>query len=193
MSPEVCRSPRHLITSACPLLTPSECAAWIGWAEARGFQREKLARTSSTALRDQWRMSLHSPELAAALFQRLVHFDLPPPLVGASKCAGCNPNLRLYKYEQGQRFGPHVDESNALADGTKTQLTVLVYLNQEFEGGETAFYRDHRATREAYTFVPRQGAVLLHAHGAQCLTHEAMPVRRGVKYVLRTDVAYSNR
>ena len=39
--------------------------------------------------------------------------------------------------------------------------------------------------------APKRGAALVHAHGARCLTHEGAEVRRGAKYLLRTDVAYA--
>ena len=70
-------------------------------------------------------------------------------------------------------------------------VAVLIYLNDEgLEGGETIFYSD-RGSQEACRFFPREGATLVHAHGARCLTHEGAAVRRGTKYLLRTDVAYS--
>ena len=39
--------------------------------------------------------------------------------------------------------------------------------------------------------LARAGAVLVHAHGTRCLTHEGAAVTAGVKYLLRTDVAYA--
>ena len=61
-------------------------------------------------------------------------------------CA-CNPNIRLYKYVAGQRFGPHVDQSNQLTDGGATEFTVLLYLGDDgLEGGDTIFC-DRRGTR----------------------------------------------
>mmetsp|Transcript_26299 Transcript_26299/g.39432 ORF Transcript_26299/g.39432 Transcript_26299/m.39432 type:complete len:326 (+) Transcript_26299:65-1042(+) len=42
-------------------------------------------------------------------------------------------------------------------------------------------------------FVPEAGAILMHMHGDRCLEHEADPVLRGVKYILRTDIVYSNK
>ena len=39
---------------------------------------------------------------------------------------------------------------------------------------------------------PRPGLGLLHKHGDDCLLHESLVVKCGTKYVLRTDVVYSN-
>ena len=57
--------------------------------------------------------------------------------------------MRIYKYEKGQKFGKHIDESVQVDRGLYTGYTLLVYLSggrmtaQEEEvlkGGETVFY-----------------------------------------------------
>jgi len=58
--------------------------------------------------------------------------------------------------------------------------------------GETLFYEDHAPhARELLRWRPLEGAALVHAHGDRCLTHEGAEVKRGVKYLLRTDLAYA--
>ena len=176
------------------LLTTRECAAWIAWGEATGFAREAHAQTRFVAHRDNGRLSVQSPAIADAIFERLRPL-VPPEIDGGRRLCGCNPNVRLYKYEAGQRFGPHVDQSNELEDGA-TEFTVLLYLGDEgVEGGETIFYWDHAhaSSAEAFRCAPRAGNALVHAHGERCLTHEGAAVRRGVKYLLRTDLAYTLR
>ena len=176
--------------SARPILTADECRAWIQWGETTGFVLEKHAQTNYIAHRDNGRLAVESTELAAAIFERLRPW-LPAEVAGKS-AVGCNPNLRLYKYVKGQRFGPHIDQANRLASGAVTEFTVLIYLNSDdgLEGGETIFHADHGRSGELLRVKPQAGAALVHAHGARCLTHEGSEVRRGVKYLLRTDVAY---
>jgi predicted 2-oxoglutarate/Fe(II)-dependent dioxygenase YbiX len=58
-------------------------------------------------------------------------------------------------------------------------LTVLVYLNDGFEGGETLVHEPTLAIIE-----PKAGSVLLLK---QDVLHEGRPVVRGVKYLLRGD------
>jgi len=58
---------------------------------------------------------------------------------------GLNRNIRLYRYQNGQSFGTHYDESiTDPEDGTVSEYTVLIYLNGERDsdllGGETVFY-----------------------------------------------------
>eukprot|EP00435_Cladocopium_sp_Y103_P010976 s2204_g2.t2 len=53
--------------------------------------------------------------------------------------------------------------------------------------GETVFYSGN-GTKEVLRVVPNTGMALVHRHGRECLLHESLPVRSGVKYVLRSDV-----
>ena len=55
----------------------------------------------------------------------------------------------------------------------------MVYLNDNFQGGDTAF-RGRRIR-------PRKGMALIFLHS---LFHEGSEVTQGVKYVLRSDVMY---
>lgn len=174
-----------------PVLTAAECAAWIQWGESIGFEAEKHSQTAYIAHRDNGRIAFHSDSVAAAIFERIRPFF--PERISGRIPHGCNPNIRLYRYEPGQRFGKHIDQANRLADGGLTEFTVLIYLNDDgLEGGETLFYEDHAPhAPELLRWRPLEGAALVHAHGDRCLTHEGAEVKRGVKYLLRTDLAYA--
>ena len=178
------------IVAAGPALTDEECEAWIAWGEAEGFALEKHAASAFVAARDNGRLAVQSQEIADAIFARL---KPTLPVVAGREAVGCNPNVRLYRYGPTQRFGRHVDGAQSLTDGSTTEFTVLFYLNDAgLEGGATVFYRSHESgAGELLRFAPKRGAALLHAHGERCLTHEGAAVSRGVKYLLRTDVAYS--
>lgn len=71
--------------------------------------------------------------------------------------------------------------------GHATEFTVLVYLSDDVTGGETVFYdgfsKRTRKEIEVARFAPKTGALLLHAHGDRCLTHEGAGVTAGVKYL----------
>ena len=86
----------------------------------------------------------------------------------------CNPNLRLYRYSEGQRFGRHVDGAEILPRG-RTEFTVLLYLSA-CEGGATTFFRDHEKPDVLFAFPqPATARGVVHAHGQRCST----PARRG--------------
>ncbi len=63
------------------------------------------------------------------------------------------------------------------ADGTRSWLTFMVYLCDDFEGGETTF-PDLQKVIE-----PKAGSALLFQHAGQRVT-------RGTKLVLRSDVLF---
>ncbi len=89
--------------------------------------------------------------------------------------------LRIYRYEVGQQFGLHQDQSYAGEGGTLSLLTLMVYLNEGFSGGETDFPEQSR------TVIPKTGEALLFQHK---LLHAGRPVTQGTKFVLRSDVLY---
>ncbi|CAO3622107.1 unnamed protein product [Cunninghamella echinulata] len=95
------------------------------------------------------------------------------------KPCGLNSNIRIYRYQLGQKFEAHYDDSvKDDITGLWTDWTLLIYLNDDgLKGGETCFYKNHD-----------DGLALLHRHGQHCLLHEALEVTQGVKWVLRSDV-----
>merc|ERR1712166_375041 len=88
------------------------------------------------------------------------------------KPVGLNPNIRIYSYSPGDLFGPHYDDYNTMADGARTEFTLLLYLTgsaQGLVGGETTFYGPQGG--ELLRVAPEAGSALLHRHGAACLLH----------------------
>ena len=63
----------------------------------------------------------------------------------------------------------------------RSLLTLLVYLDDDFDGGATDF------PEQGETVTPRAGDALWFQHA---LLHAGRPVTRGTKHVLRTDVLY---
>ena len=97
------------------------------------------------------------------------------------RAVGLNERFRCYRYEPGQRFAPHRDGYFERNDRERSLLTFMIYLNDDFSGGETAFLSYGCSAK------PRVGTALLFQH---LLDHEGCVVRSGVKYVLRSDVMY---
>lgn len=139
--------------------------------------------------------------LKALLLQELLYEDEELEAIKKEfeKAKNLNPQLRVYKYRKGHHFGQHYDESvvcplahDPLQKG-KTKWTLLIYLTggDEFVGGGTIFYPETRKQgTEPLNIHPTKGLALLHKHGDDCLLHEAEIVRDGVKWVLRSDVAF---
>lgn len=195
-SPALCLqlTPQPLYTDTVHLvrnfLTVAEAAAWVRWAEERaGLEDASHPASRDIAARSCGRAERWDPAAAARLFARLAPLL---PAADRARATGCYEKLRVYRYRAGgaDRFGRHVDEAAEVGGGAATGATVLVYLT-DVEGGETVFYRGAAGRSEAARFQPEAGALLWHHHGARCLEHEALPVTKGIKYVLRTDVVYA--
>uniref|UniRef100_UPI000D4E0E1C prolyl hydroxylase family protein n=1 Tax=unclassified Variovorax TaxID=663243 RepID=UPI000D4E0E1C len=161
-------------------LEPGECAQLIALAEREGFAsagvRTADGPKAMPAIRNNERAMLPSPFWVGLLWQRLQAVALPE--LDGQTAQGLPGDLRFYKYMPGQRFKMHKD-GPWHEDGRTSRLTLLVYLNDGFTGGDTDF-REFRVK-------PQAGAALLFVHDTW---HEGAAVASGVKYVLRSDVMY---
>jgi len=136
-----------------------------------------------------------------------------------------NRRLRVYAYEGStlDTFRPHVDAGwspSALEGGevvdaddgrgaVGSRYSLLLYLNADFEGGETTFFDDGGGVVAAVE--PTEGGVLLfpQALGRDMMefaesddpaeeghvkppVHEGSVVREGTKWVVRSDVIYEH-
>lgn len=168
------------------LLSAAECAAQIARIEAAAPAPAPITTLHGAVMRpdirNNDRVTLDDPELAADLHAR-VRPHVPAELSGMHLC-GANERLRCYRYGPGQRFAPHFDGAFVRDEHEQSLVSFLVYLNEDFVGGETNFLQLGR------TVVPRTGLALLFQHR---LLHEGAEVREGCKYVLRSDLMYRGR
>jgi hypothetical protein len=117
---------------------------------------------------------------------RALSFLRSTPLIipdGAWPPSGIDPITKAYVYD------------SSLPEARQSSLfTFLIYLNDEFEGGETTFFMPsaREGVMNAYPVKPVMGGVAMFPHGeaAGALLHEGTGVRKGAKYVIRTDVLY---
>jgi predicted 2-oxoglutarate/Fe(II)-dependent dioxygenase YbiX len=162
-------------------LTPDECAQHIASAEAHGFEAatiETLGRSIRDPLiRNNDRIIKDDQALAGALWGRLAPHV--PPFMDGRPAWGLNERWRIYRYQPGQRFAGHVDGSFRRESGERSLLTLLLYLNDQFEGGETTF--------DDLVVTPVRGLALVFRHD---LFHAGEPLGQGTKYVLRSDVMF---
>ena len=99
-----------------------------------------------------------------------------------------NERFRFYRYNPGHRFRRHKDGFEKIRDLT-SQLSFLIYLNDDFVGGEAIFREYHgkgeSRYREELVIQPEIGDALLFYHR---IWHEGAEVTQGTKYVMRSDV-----
>lgn len=148
-------------------------------------RRGYAARVNDRTLLDD----LPAAEILWKYLQNVLRQD-----VTFDKAIGLNPNLRIYRYREGQFFEKHYDESVSAmtkSGSGKTKWTLLIYLTggDEFKGGGTIFH-PHRRGMKPLNVHPDKGMALLHKHGDDCMLHEGELITGGVKWVLRSDVVF---
>ena len=166
-------------------LAPEECVALIALSEQAGFGAAPITTSTGFVMRkdvrNNERVMIDDVPFALQLFERVRGF-LPSPFMFRT-VVGLNERFRYYRYDIGQRFAPHYDGCFERDNGERSEFTFMIYLNDDFSGGETKFYHGERKR----IIVPRQGTALVFYHHQ---LHEGAPVEKGRKYVLRTDVMY---
>ncbi|EDP96714.1 2OG-Fe(II) oxygenase [Kordia algicida OT-1] len=163
-------------------LSHQECDELIAKSEKMGYEEAKVnmhgKQVLMTTVRNNLRVTYKDEAYAAILWNKIkMHV---PEQIGYSYAFGLNEMLRFYKYEKGHRFKMHRDGSYRRNETEASQYSFLIYLNDDFDGGETVF-------RSGTTIHPKKGSALLFLHG---LRHEGAVLKSGTKYVLRTDIMY---
>ena len=173
------------------VFSEEECQMIIEAAEARGFEKALLNLGGGHQMlaentRKHLRVMVDDFRLAPEIFGR-IKGALPKTFQGHS-LVGLNERLRILKYHPGDFFAIHKD-GNYTRNGEISKITMLFYLNEGYEGGETTFYKPagHQVNLKV---IPKSGMILLHDHK---IDHGVPELEKGVKYVIRTDVMYSEK
>jgi prolyl 4-hydroxylase len=86
--------------------------------------------------------------------------------------------LEFYKYDVGDFITPHLDSEIQIDDFHKSNYTAIVYLNDDFKGGNT-FFKSKRISVK-----PKKGMLLLFK---QNLIHESNIIIKGQKLIYRSN------
>jgi predicted 2-oxoglutarate/Fe(II)-dependent dioxygenase YbiX len=171
--------------------TPAECAWLIGLAQG-SLRRAQVYRKDAEGYTEAETRTNSEADYTfdnADLVLRVI-------VERISRAIGLSTRLfeiaKLLHYEPGQQFAPHHDFQQPTTPALAREIarrgqrvaTVLVYLNDDFDGGETEFPRialKHRgATGDALMFANvRPDGDLDHDS-----LHAGLPTTRGVKWVL---------
>lgn len=193
------------------VLSPDECSAIIAAGETIEFipdapMRPQGEDTSVLAHNFYW---IIDQAFHDKLWDRVKAFV--PEVSAGKKVRGINRRFRVYRYVPGAEYRCHIDgawppsgidpvtdayqyDSSPSNARQSSLYTFLIYLNDDFKGGETTFFipsvKD--GVINAYPVKPIMGSVAVFPHGeAQgALLHEGTGVVEGAKYVIRTDVEY---
>jgi hypothetical protein len=166
------------------VLSADECQKLIGRIDSSNPEiatiNTLVGTRVRTDVRNNERVIFDDPELAGTLLTRVR--PKAPKSIFDMTLVGANERFRCYRYRPGMRFAPHRDGAFHRNDNEFSCYTFMVYLNSEFEGGNTTFF-----TEPEISIKPETGMALLFQHP---ILHEGALVISGVKYVVRTDLMY---
>jgi hypothetical protein len=191
------------------VLSPEECKAIIAAGESVNFLPDAPLREdgdmSILAHNFYWVIDTTFHDLLWARVSQYV-----PPSINGRLVRGINRRFRVYRYVPGAEYRCHIDgawppsgitpddtyvyDSSPEENKQSSMYTFLLYLNDEFEGGETTFFMPaaQEGKLNGYPVRPVMGSVAIFPHGESngALLHEGTGVRNGAKYIIRTDVEY---
>lgn len=171
------------------LFSYKECDALIALSEKLGYSpsiiKGNFEGSYGYVVRNgmnKSRAAIENKALANALWKRIK--ENTPKDFDDHIAVGLNERLRFYLYEVGQHFGAHTDGYFQRENGERSFLTLMIYLNDDFTGGETLFLKREKI------IAPKRGTALLFTHHQW---HAGLKVNSGCKYILRTDVMFRQR
>lgn len=197
------------------VLSKDECARLIALSEQLGFLPDAAVSLPRSVRHNDsltWVVDTHTDGI---IWQRVAHLmDDRQGIFNGATALGINARFRFYRYSQDDYFKPHSDGAwsgsriidnqlvaNAYPDRF-SQMTFLILLSDDFEGGETRFMvnandaaKPAKAGDEVTNVDVRTpaGSVLCFPHGMHpmhCI-HSSVAITKGVKYIIRSDVLFS--
>ncbi|UCX05716.1 prolyl hydroxylase family protein [Shewanella glacialimarina] len=196
------------------VLSADECQRLIAVSESMGFLPDAAVSLPRDVRHNDSLTWVVDNATEQVIWNRINHLMDDNLGIFAGKAAlGLNNRFRFYRYNEGDYFKPHSDGSwpgsqvingelvrDAFGD-RYSQLTFLILLTEDFEGGATRFLvnadnpqlpakrGDNVKTVDIRTPA---GSVICFPHGMHPLhcIHSSEPIYKGVKYIIRTDVLF---
>ncbi|XP_033751897.1 probable prolyl 4-hydroxylase 3 [Pecten maximus] len=171
------------------VFSKEECDALIKHTQKMGYEEALVnvgfgRQTKMTDVRNNERCIWDTFDESGKIFNRIRPYL--PPVWKHRKLLALNERLRVLYYQPGQYFKPHFDGEYRRPNGERSFITIQIYLNEGFKGGETTFMNS--PDKELCPVVPKTGSVLVFQHD---ILHEGSTLIAGEKYTIRTDVMYS--
>ena len=124
------------------LLSKEECEKYIEQSESMGYEDAAIQTKDGPRIykdvRNNARVIFDDVDLAAFIFDRVRVF-LPDVFCDEWKLLGLNERFRFYRYSPGEYFKWHKDGFYYRNDDEVSQLTLIMYLNDDYSGGATEF------------------------------------------------------
>jgi len=174
------------------VLTKQECRDLIAFSEHQGYEEALVnigygQQQKMPEFRNCKRMIIDNWNMVNCLWTRCSRFI--PQYFKNRKKVSFNERLRFLRYHKGEFFAPHYDGVYQRPNGERSCITFLLYLNDEFEGGNTKYLKPFDENRFIAPSIS-PGMVVMFQHD---IYHEGQPLLNGTKYIVRTDVMFTQK
>lgn len=167
------------------LLSQAEARALVDLSEQYQYQpalvKTKAGPSLLPQVRKNQRLEPNDAELSHLVLTRLrSHTETAQASqlnAVLNNCSNINPAWRFYRYQAGDYFKWHRDGVVHANDQEVSQYTLLIYLNQDYQGGRTCF--------KTMKIQAETGMALIFRHH---LLHRSELLTSGRKYLLRSDL-----
>eukprot|EP00918_Siedleckia_nematoides_P086888 GHVU01191190.1.p1 GENE.GHVU01191190.1~~GHVU01191190.1.p1 ORF type:complete len:346 (-),score=75.46 GHVU01191190.1:483-1520(-) len=204
------------------LLQRRECEVLVGEAEKLGYTFWNPRKDASSDFRSALTMEINHQQLADILWRRLkprlptLTVDIREEdeerdvknLRGEWEAVGVHAHLLFIKYFEGGHFAAHSDGATTIDANCRSFHTLVVYLNEVPEGGQTVILNNAQqgisplnpSESSVYSWSPQMElGKVAPAFGRGCTfyyeqMHAGAAVRGGGrKYIIRTDILYRRK
>ena len=180
-------------------LSEKECNEILTLIKFKKFQKATIGdnkKSVESDTRNNSRTYIEDLNFSKNLWKKFKTIDIIPKTMtnGVFKLSGLYKHTLFYKYNEGEYFKEHFDGDRKDLN-KKSFFTVLIYLNEDFEGGETTFIHHKRIMKKnklkeelvLTPIKPKKGQLLVFRHN---ILHEGSILKSGEKIVLRSDIMY---
>ena len=114
----------------------------VGYVQASSYIDKYKKEHFFLEIRKSLRCVIDSIDFAKILYKRIAHI-IPNKYNDMTFCE-INPRFRFLKYTCGDHFAKHTDEHYKNDKNEISLITVLIYPNNDYEGGNTKFLFDDK-------------------------------------------------
>jgi hypothetical protein len=158
-------------------IDPRTCRDFIDRGNRSGWIESDIRQLNPLFSRSQTCIFIDTTLLFAAVSQ-----SLPEALDGMQLDSLVPDRTSCMRYLVGEYFGLHSDSPFCAHDGQSiAKLSLVLYLNDDYQGGETVFPDLNISVR------PQVGKFLAFAPATR---HSSTPIIEGTKYIIRSEVLY---
>lgn len=180
----------HFLVVVRGVFNYTDCQKLIEFSESIGYKPASLhtdrygVEHVYTEIRKSLRCVVDDKDFANVLLKRISH--VVPMKYKGKDFHKINIRLRFLKYDTGDHFIRHQDGQFVDTDGSMSMITILLYLNDDYTGANTRFFKDGRDETSVEPSLETGMVVLMD----QDIYHDVPPLLTGFKYVIRTELMY---